>query len=335
MKTIEVNTKQRNYSIHIGRGILNSVSELEPGGGRSFVITDSGVPGQWVRLVEDGFSSCGTYTFKQGEGSKNIGTYSDILRWLSENKVTRKDRIIAVGGGVCGDMAGFAAATYMRGIEYINIPTTALSQIDSGIGGKTAVDHNGIKNIVGAFHQPSMVIIDPATLGTLDRRELNNGLAEAVKAGMIGDVALFEIFENDDYMDRIDEIIERSLIVKKKIVEEDENEASLRKVLNFGHTIGHAYESYFGGRYLHGECVAMGMMAMTEDAEIRERLKAVLSRLGLPCEPEQGGADPDELLQLIMNDKKAGSGSVDIIRVPKIGSAVIQKADMDEIRRLL
>ena len=202
------------------------------------------------------------------------------------------------------------------------------------MGGKTAIDHGGIKNIVGAFHQPSAVIVDPEVLGTLSERERNNGLVEAVKAGLIGDGELFELFEHDDYMDHIEEIIERALLVKKRIVEEDEHESNLRKVLNFGHTFGHAYESYFGGRYLHGECVAMGMMTVTEDEEKKTRLSAVLRRLGLPETPEEE-ADSEKLANLIMNDKKSGRGSVDLVRVREIGTAVIETTGMEEIRKML
>lgn len=330
---LDIHTKQREYSIYIGRGMLGSAASLIGTDRRSFIITDSGVPDKWVRILSEQFEGSELLTFPKGESNKNINTYGDILSWLSDRRAGRKDRIIAIGGGVCGDMAGFAAATYMRGIEYINIPTTSLSQIDSGIGGKTAIDHNGVKNLVGAFRQPSMVIIDPGTLDTLSKRELNNGFAEAVKAGLIGDAGLFEIFEHDNYMDCIDEIIERSLMVKKRIVEEDENEASLRKVLNFGHTLGHAYESYFGGKYLHGECVAMGMMKMTEGEGLKERLAKVLERLELPREPED--ADAEAILQLVMSDKKAGNGTVDIVRVREIGKAVIESADMETVRRLI
>lgn len=336
MKKINVNTKQRNYTICLGRGILSGVAEILGSG--IYIITDSGVPSLWVDLLKEQLSAiCEPfiYIFPQGEANKNMETYGEILAWLADNRATRKSIIIALGGGVTGDMAGFAAATYMRGIEYINIPTTALSQIDSSVGGKTAIDHNRIKNLVGAFHQPSLVIIDPETLSTLDKREISNGLAEAVKAGLIGDGALFEIFEHDDYMDHIEEIIERSLEVKRRVVEADENESSLRKILNFGHTLGHAYESYYGGRYLHGECVAMGMMKMTENEEIKTRLGKVLQRLGLPTGPADEDLDKDAILSLVLNDKKAGASGVDIIRVREMGRALIEHADRDEIRRII
>ena len=337
MKKIDVNTKERKYTIHLGCGALNEAAAVVDELCKSksvFIITDSGVPERWVDALAEQLGKPPVFVFEQGEASKNIEIYGEILAWLAEQKATRKSLVVALGGGVTGDMAGFAAATYMRGIEYVNIPTTSLSQIDSSVGGKTAIDHGGIKNIVGAFHQPSAVIVDPEVLGTLSERERNNGLVEAVKAGLIGDGELFELFEHDDYMDHIEEIIERALLVKKRIVEEDEHESNLRKVLNFGHTFGHAYESYFGGRYLHGECVAMGMMTVTEVEEIKTRLSAVLRRLGLPETPEEE-ADSEKLANLIMNDKKSGRGSVDLVRVREIGTAVIETTGMEEIRKML
>lgn len=329
---IQIHTRQRDYPIIIGDGVLKTAGELIRPDGRVFIISDSGVPEIWKETLSEQLGYPDIYVFEQGEMSKCMSEYEKMLTWLAEKKASRKDMIAALGGGVTGDMAGFAAATYMRGIRYINIPTTALSQIDSGIGGKTAIDLGGIKNIVGAFWQPSMVLIDTSTLSTLPARHLANGLAEAVKAGLIRDPDLFGIFEGDDYADRLEEIIYRSLLVKKTIVEEDENETSVRKLLNFGHTIGHAYESYFDGRYLHGECVAMGMMKMIASEDLRQRLRAVLERLGLPSECE---ADPDRLMQLIMNDKKASGTSVDTVQVDRVGQGYIVTRDLEDMRGIL
>ncbi len=329
---LRVATKQREYPIIIEKGVLRRTGTLIPDEGKLFIITDSGVPEIWKEELLEALGYPDMFLFRQGEASKCMRTYEEILRWLVHRKASRKDTIIALGGGVVGDLAGFAAATYMRGIRYINIPTTALSQIDSGIGGKTAIDLDGIKNTVGVFWQPSMVIIDPETLETLPERQLVAGLAEAVKAGLIRDRVLFEIFESDDYLSRIDEILYRSLMVKKKIVEEDENESSVRKLLNFGHTIGHAYESLYDGKYLHGECVAMGMMKILDDETVRSRLGSVLDRLGLPRECE---ADPDRMTELIMNDKKAAGTAVDIVQVSSIGDGYIETRSIDDIRRII
>lgn len=327
--TIYIKTKQREYPIYIDRGCLEKVSELLPGDGTPFIISDSGVPEKWKSLLKRQLPDAKMYVFEQGEHNKNLRTYESILRWLASNHASRKDYVIALGGGVTGDMAGFAAATYMRGIRYINIPTTMLSQIDSSIGGKTAVDLGGLKNLVGAFWQPAAVIIDPCVLDTLPARQLAAGLAEAVKSGMIRDRSLFEKFETENYADDLDDIIYRSLMVKKAIVEEDELENSVRKLLNFGHTFGHAIESFYEGEYLHGECVAMGMMKVVRDSGIRHRLRAVLDRLDLPASCD---ADPEKITELILSDKKMHAGTVDMVMVDEIGNGHIESKSIDKIR---
>ena len=247
--------------------------------------------------------------------------------------LSRKDTVIALGGGVVGDLAGFCASTYMRGIRFINIPTTSLAQIDSSIGGKTAIDMNGVKNCVGTFWQPSMVLIDPEVLSTLTPRLMSEGLAEAVKAGLIRDEKLFELFEQDDYMDHIDEILYRSLIVKKDVVEHDERESGERKLLNFGHTFGHAYESDEGlGTYLHGECVGMGMMTILKNEAIKARLARVLERLHLPLSCD---ADPHDVARLVLNDKKADHGTITIVQVDEIGKGHLEQWTMKDIEETL
>ena len=331
---IQCKTSQREYPIVLERGSLGRASEFIELRGRAFIVSESGVPEVWKETLGAQFPEAPVFIFEQGEANKNLSVYEELLCWLTDNKATREDFIIALGGGVTGDMAGFAAATYMRGINYVNIPTTSLSQLDSSIGGKTAVDLRGVKNTVGAFHQPSAVIIDPDTLSTLPERQLKSGLAEAVKAGLIGDEELFKLFESDNYMDEIDEIIRRSLMVKKEIVESDEREASQRKLLNLGHTYGHAYETYGKGKYLHGEAVAMGMMTVIENEEIRERLEAVLRRLGLPTECD-ADADADAIAEIIENDKKANSKGIDTAQVDEIGKAYIKTCSMEEIRSKL
>ena len=326
---IEISTKQRNYPIYIERGVLGRASELISPDGRVFIVSETGIPQEYKDELQRQFPDAPLYNFAQGEQSKNLGTYGDILRWLAENHASRKDMVIALGGGVTGDMAGFAAATYMRGISYVNIPTTTLSQLDSSIGGKTAVDLDGLKNTVGAFWQPSAVLIDPDTLKTLPARQVHSGLAEAVKSGLIRDRELFELFEQGDPETHLEEIIVRSLEVKRRIVEEDETEKSVRKLLNFGHTWGHAYETYYEGRYMHGECVAMGMMTVLKDEDIRGRLGRVLESLELPTGCD---ADMEEVTRLIMSDKKAAGSTVDIVQVDEIGCGHIETRSMEEIR---
>ena len=207
---IEMHAESKTYPIYLEREILKKAKEYIGRSGKVFLISDDGVPEQWRNLLQKQYPSASMYVFKNGEASKNFDTLQDILKAMQKVHVSRKDSVIALGGGVVGDMAGFASAIYMRGIPYINIPTTSLSQIDSSIGGKTAIDFNGVKNCVGAFWQPDMVLVDPEVLTTLTPRHFHNGLAEAVKEGLIKDEKLFEIFERDDYADHIDEIIARS-----------------------------------------------------------------------------------------------------------------------------
>ncbi len=325
---IDISTKQRDYDIVLEHGAVDRVNEYIDKDAHVFIVSDTGVPEIWKQKLTEQFSNSVLYVFEQGEQSKNMKTYQAILADMLKNKVSRKDILIALGGGVVGDMAGFAAASYMRGIRFVNIPTTLLSQIDSSIGGKTAIDFEGVKNCVGAFWQPSLVVIDPDVLSTLDERQIRCGLAEAIKTGLIGDESLFEIFESDDYIDHIDTIIEKSLRYKKKIVEEDENETGLRKLLNFGHTFGHAFESSSEGKYLHGECVAMGMMTILGNNEIKDRVEKALKRVGLPLECSY---DKREIVNLISNDKKASHGSVTIVQVETVGDGHLEDWSIEQI----
>lgn len=330
MKMI-VYAKQREYPILMEKGILARASKEIGECGRVFLVSDDGVPEKWREMLKKQYPDACMHVIRHGEESKNLETYQEILKDILCHHLSRNDTVIALGGGVVGDLAGFCAATYMRGIRYINIPTTMLAMVDSSIGGKTAVDLAGVKNCVGAFWQPSMVLIDPETLTTLSDRLLSEGLAEAIKTGLIRDPQLFEIFEKDDYKDHIEEIIERSLKVKKDVVEKDEREGGERKLLNFGHTYGHAYESYYElNKYLHGECVAMGMMTILKNQEIKNRLKEVLKRLHLPLSCD---ADKEKICQLVLNDKKADHDHVTIVQVDKIGEGHLENWSMDDIRR--
>ena len=254
-------------------------------------------------------------TIKQGEASKNFDNYKMLLQKLVEYDFARSDAVIAVGGGVVGDLAGFVAASYMRGVDFYNIPTTVLSQVDSSIGGKVAIDFSGYKNLVGAFYPPKAVIIDPETLKTLPERQISNGLAEAVKMALTSNAKLFDIFENKNIMENIDRIIEESLKIKRFVVENDEKETGLRKILNFGHTLGHAIEVQKEGLY-HGECVALGMLPMCSN-EIRKRLIKVLEKLNLPTKIS---FDSDKIIEAMKHDKKISGDSITVITVDEIGS---------------
>ena len=324
--TIRMNLGSDSYDIIVERGILRSAREYLDLDRRVLVVTDSGVPAEYADAVAAQCKEGTVYTVEQGEGSKSLETFGQLLQVMLDLGFSRRDCVVAVGGGVVGDLSGFAAASYMRGIDFYNIPTTLLSQIDSSIGGKTAVNFCGVKNIVGAFYQPKRVLIDPDLLKTLPKRQISNGLAEAVKMSLTSDGELFSVFEGCDIEKSLDEIIIRSLNVKKSVVEKDEREAGLRKILNFGHTVGHGIESCEKELY-HGECVALGMIPMCSEA-IRPRVVEVLKRCGLYREIEY---DWDKITKAAFHDKKADGDTVTVTTVNEIGTFEMKKVNCLEV----
>ena len=329
---INVKTESGSYDITLKRNALKEVETILNIKGKALIVTDSGVPEDYVKTVASQIENSVIYTFPQGEQSKNFETYSALLKTLAENNFDRKDCVIAVGGGVTGDMAGFTAATYMRGIKFYNIPTTLLSQVDSSIGGKTAIDFLGYKNLVGAFYQPSAVIIDPEVLKTLPERQFNNGLCESIKMAATSDSELFKLLEENDAEEIIDTVIEKSLLIKKQVVEEDEKETGLRKVLNFGHTIGHAIETVTGLNELyHGECVALGMMFMAS-GEAKERIKNLLSKNNLPTETN---FNVEAVYEALHHDKKSAGTGVNVVTVKNIGEFEFKFLEYNEIYKIL
>ena len=326
--TLNVKTQSNNYNITLERGALNRAGESCDTTKKALIVTDSGVPFEYARAVSSQFKSSIIKVIPQGEKSKCFDVFKELLETLCENQFSRSDCVVAVGGGVVGDLSGFCAATYMRGIDFINIPTTVLSQVDSSIGGKTAIDFSGYKNIVGAFYPPKAVIIDPDVLKTLPQRQINNGLAESIKMAATSDKALFEFMENNDAYVNIDKVIEGSLKIKKEVVEADEKEQGLRKVLNFGHTAAHAIETATGlGDYLHGECVALGMLAFSSP-EVRDRLTNVLKKYGLPTELDSVG---DTVLEALRHDKKSVGNGVNVVYVNEIGSFEFKFLDYNQL----
>lgn len=328
---IHLELAERGYDIHLKRGILHSVGDILNLNRKVLIVTDNGVPREYAETIAKQCNAPFIITVNQGEDSKSMATMSELYRVMLANNFTRKDCVVAVGGGVVGDLSGFAAATFMRGIDFYNIPTTVLSQVDSSIGGKVAVNFKGIKNIIGAFYQPKAVIIDPDVLRTLPARQISNGLAEAVKMGLTSDKSLFEIFENDNYFEKLDTIIEKSLLVKKYVVEQDEKETGLRKILNFGHTLGHAFESLNFDTLYHGECVALGMLYMCSDT-VKLRLLPVLERLKLPIAIS---CNKQDALAVLKHDKKADAEHLSCIYVDTVGEFQIKKAKPEELIELL
>ncbi len=329
---IPVKTTIGKYDIIIERGALSQAGNFFKLDRKCFILTDSGVPKNYAEAIQSQCREGFIMTIPQGEKSKTTDTLLSVLEKMVLFGLTRSDCLISVGGGVVGDMGGFAAACYMRGIDFYNVPTTVLSQVDSSIGGKTAVDFAGYKNIIGAFHQPKAVILDADTLKTLPDRQISNGLAEALKMSMTSDPELFDIFENGNPKAELEKVIYKSILIKRAVVEEDEKEAGLRKILNFGHTLAHAIESVNKmENFYHGECVAAGMMPMCGE-NIQPRLLRILKSLNLPSSFD---CPIDEILEAVGHDKKMSGDRLTVILVPEIGRYKMEEITVNELRARL
>ena len=308
------------YEVFIERGSLSAAGCRLALDRRVMIVTDNGVPPEYAEALARQCRCCAIHRVSAGEGSKSLDTVRVLLRHMTDFGLTRGDCVAAVGGGMVGDLAGFAASIYMRGVDFYNVPTTLLSQVDSSIGGKTAVDFSGVKNLVGTFHRPRAVLIDPVLLETLPRRQAAAGLAEVVKMAMTSDKNFFDQLESGDLFPVSDGVIRQAAAIKAAIVSSDEREQSLRRILNFGHTIGHAIELTHP-ELLHGECVALGMLPMC-DGPTADRLRALLIRLGLPIRCR---LDRERILRLMEHDKKTDKGSIIVTRVPEPGQFYFQR----------
>lgn len=325
---IPVKTNTGEYNIYLEKGALAKVGTFLNLNRKVLIVTDNGVPEIYSQTITNQCKEPFIVTIKQGEASKNFDNFKMLLSQMVANGFTRTDCVVAVGGGVVGDLAGFVASSFMRGVDFYNIPTTVLSQVDSSVGGKVAIDFEGYKNLVGAFYPPKAVVIDCNTLETLDKRQISNGLAESVKMAMTSDNDLFEYFEKGQL--DFEYIIEKSLMIKKFVVEEDEKETGLRKILNFGHTLAHAIEtnSDFKDIY-HGEAVALGMIPMCSD-DVRPRLIKVLEGLNLPTEFDFNNP---KIFEAVFHDKKADGKDVTVVYVSKIGECKMEKLAIEEFIR--
>ena len=333
MKT-RVNLGENSYDILIENNSLTDCSDLFIKYGRVLVVTDSGVPKEYSeRVMSCAKDKSVVFVMPEGEENKNIETIMSICKFMLEHNFTRKDCVCAVGGGVVGDVAAFAASIYMRGVDFYNFPTTLLSMVDSSSGGKTGVDFENVKNILGTFYQPKRVTIDPTVLKTLDKRQIRCGLAEALKMAATFDEALFDFMAKSDYDDNdMEIIIERSAELKKNIVEQDEKEKNIRKSLNFGHTIGHGIEESGKEKLYHGECVAIGMVAMSS-GKAQEKIVKALKRIGLPTD---ASFDQKKVLKTITHDKKAtGDGKISTVTVDAIGKYTLKDMSIEELSERL
>lgn len=325
MKTIQVKSRNHTYPIIIQNNLLQTLRDHLDMNRFYVIVSDNQIPQVYIETVREACENHLFISFPAGEQSKSFSEYERIISLMQKHNVSRDACLIALGGGVTGDLSGFVAATYLRGIDFIQIPTTLLSQIDSSVGGKVAINTSDIKNSVGNFYAPIKVLIDPLTLQTLSNRHFNNGMAEMIKYGMIHSEKLFNEIELQNVKENLEYFIEQSLLIKKYYVENDELESSLRQKLNFGHTFGHAYEAFYHfDKYLHGEAISLGMIKVCDNIDIKNRLKSVLQKFDLPIEDEATDA---VLMPYIKKDKKNTIDGLHLIIVDQIGSATIKKVN--------
>jgi 3-dehydroquinate synthase len=340
VQTLQVDLGPASYPITIGPGLLTDRNLLDSQipGRDLLIVTNTTVAKLYLAKLTGSFAQrhIAECILPDGEQHKTLQTAGWVLDALVANKMNRDATVLALGGGVVGDIAGFAASCYQRGIGYVQMPTTLLAQVDSSVGGKTGVNHSGGKNLIGAFYQPRAVIADTDALATLPDRELRSGLAEVIKHGVVWDPLLFTWLERQMPQllardtESLSYAISRSCEIKATIVARDEREHDLRAILNFGHTFGHAIEAATSyEKYLHGEAVALGMLLAMDlsqrmgliDAALKERLRTILARAGLPTEaPRIGAARAYELMQM---DKKVLGGAVRLVLLEKLGRAIV------------
>lgn len=355
MQIIDLKLTHTSYNIYIQDGILNEIGRMIPevfNGSKVAIISDSNVSELYLAHISRQLAQ--KYMIIEivvpaGEESKRLEVAADIYNKLSAAKISRSDLIVALGGGVIGDLAGFVAATYMRGIPFVQIPTSLLAQVDSSIGGKVAVDIPSGKNLVGAFYQPKAVYIDPSVLNTLTDRFYYDGLAEVIKYACIKDPDLFAILQElgsrEQIQGKISEIVVRCLNIKKHYVQLDEFDTGERMFLNYGHTIGHAIEKYFDfTTYTHGECVAMGMARITKQSEalgltaegISKKLESLLIQYRLPYHlPQTDAQFQRELLQAVSVDKKNLNKKLNLVLIKNIGESFLHRIDNSDMRKFI
>ncbi len=356
MQSFRVELGPASHEVQIGEGLLDRLGELAGLTGlrgRCALITDTNVAalfgGRAQRALRAGGFDPLTIAVEPGESSKSIATLERVYDRLIEAELDRGASIFALGGGVVGDLAGFAAATFLRGVPLVQIPTTLLAQVDSALGGKTAVNHRLGKNLIGAIYQPRLIVADVGLLRGLPEREFREGMAEVIKYGAIMDAPFLELVERDlqPIMARdaamLEAIVARCLRHKGYVVERDEREAELRSILNFGHTVGHALENSSGyGRYLHGEAIAIGMCAALRLSHLlagltaaeEERMRRLIGAYGLPTRMPAGWCS-DAFRQALARDKKRSAGGIRFVLVPKLGRTTSRTLELDEILPLL
>ncbi len=340
MRSIEIATTDKKYEVLVGRGLdTGKLVSAVKSNCRVMLVTDDIVNGLYADKVVKSLETAGftvnKFVFQNGELSKNVLTYTDILEALAREHFTRTDIIAALGGGVVGDVAGFAAATYLRGIDFVQLPTTLLAAVDSSVGGKTGINLNAGKNLAGAFHQPLRVICDIDFLSTLSDEIMSDGIAESIKCGMIRSRPLFDKLKFGSFTEEIEDCIAACIGIKAEVVSKDEHDTGERRLLNFGHTFGHAIEKASGMTITHGHAVSIGMVLASRAAErmgITEPCSAelieVLEKYNLPTECEY---DAETLVKYALSDKKREGGEITLILPEKVGKCIMYTVSVDKL----
>lgn len=332
MEQIKIHSKRRDYPVILGDNLIEIMkSELDPDT-RYFVVLDDKLPSKYPKFIKDLNPNSVIRVVRGCEEIKNFDKYENITSTLLECGFTKKDKLIAFGGGTILDLVGYVAATYKRGVDFISIPTTTLAMVDASIGGKNGINVNQIKNAIGTIYPPIKVLMGLDVLETLEPRHFNNGLFESLKMGLSLDKDLYDIFKDAQEKTYLKEVIYRSIMAKKSVVEKDEDETGLRKILNFGHTFGHAFESASDFKLLHGEAIANGMLVVSKNKEYYADLLDILSRMNCPI---VSSYNEEDLINRIKNDKKAGKDTVDLIVVNEVGKAEIVPTKFDDLKGLI
>lgn len=329
MKPITILSRFGNYDVHIENNLLDRLSEFFDSNQKYVIVFDDNIPQIYVNKVRKACPNACEIPFPQGEKSKCLSEYQRIIEILIQKNIHKDATLIALGGGVTGDLGGFVAATYLRGISYVQIPTTLLAQIDSSVGGKVAIDFYETKNSIGSIYPPKQVLIDPTVLQTLEIRHFQNGMAELIKYGMIADEDLFESIRSGKALSSMETTIAKAIQIKKAFVEKDELDMNIRHALNFGHTYGHAIEAYYRyEKYLHGEAIAIGMVKILPAGTIKTRLMNLLKKYSLPTEDPVAN---ESLNPFLVRDKKSQSDYIRIVTIPEIGKYAIQSVPLESL----
>lgn len=329
MRKVHVPLQEDSYDVLIEKGLLSHIEDFLDTTKEYVIITDSNIPKEYIEAFTSKLNILHTYIMNPGETLKKANEVHTVIEDMLEKNFTRSTTLIAIGGGVVGDFTGFIASIYMRGIDFVQVPTSLLAQVDSSVGGKVGINTPQMKNAVGSFHQPKVVLIDPNTLSTLEPRHFSNGMAELIKHGVIAGKGLFKDLLEKDITNNIEDFIYQSISIKRDVVIQDIEDHGIRQILNYGHTIGHALEQHSKYALLHGEAIALGMSIISSKKTFHEELLRVFHKYNLNIQYDY---DKDELLEYIMKDKKVKNNKLSLILVEELGNALIKPIDLNKMK---